>query len=393
MVSGGSNLPGMSEPDAKPSTLAAQAMGWVDPSTRAVIPPIHTATTFIRDPDNQYRSGRSYARADNPTFDHAEALLARARGRRRLPDLRLGHGGGDRRVFQALAPGDHVVAPNVMYWGLRRWLTTFGRERGLAGRPGRCQRPRCDRRGAAPGQDEAGLDRDAGQSDLGDHRHRRRGGARARRRRAARGRQHRGDAGADPAARARRRPRDAFGDQVPERPQRRGRRRAGHGAQGRLLAPPRRRCATTAARSSGPFEAWLLLRGMRTLPSARRARLPHGGHAGRAPGRASRGSPRCSIRACRVTPAMPSRRARCRAASAACCRSASRAASRRRSPPPPGSGIWKRATSLGGVESLIEHRASVEGPGTPAPPDLLRLSVGIEDADDLLADLDQALGA
>jgi cystathionine gamma-synthase len=54
--------------------------------------------------------------------------------------------------------------------------------------------------------------------------------------------------------------------------------------------------------------------------------------------------------------------------------------------------IWKRATSLGGVESLIEHRASVEGPGTPAPPDLLRLSVGIEDPDDLLDDLDQALG-
>ena len=42
--------------------------------------------------------------------------------------------------------------------------------------------------------------------------------------------------------------------------------------------------------------------------------------------------------------------------------------------------LWKRATSLGGVESLIEHRASVEGPGTPCPPDLLRLSVGVEDA-------------
>ena len=53
--------------------------------------------------------------------------------------------------------------------------------------------------------------------------------------------------------------------------------------------------------------------------------------------------------------------------------------------------LWKRATSLGGTESLIEHRASVEGTGTPAPPDLLRLSVGIEDADDLIADLEQAL--
>jgi cystathionine gamma-synthase len=55
--------------------------------------------------------------------------------------------------------------------------------------------------------------------------------------------------------------------------------------------------------------------------------------------------------------------------------------------------LWKRATSLGGVESLIEHRASVEGPGTPCPPDLLRLSVGIEDVEDLFGDLDGALRA
>ena len=53
--------------------------------------------------------------------------------------------------------------------------------------------------------------------------------------------------------------------------------------------------------------------------------------------------------------------------------------------------LWKRATSLGGTESLIEHRASVEGAGSPVPPDLLRLSVGIEHAADLIADLEQAL--
>ncbi len=55
--------------------------------------------------------------------------------------------------------------------------------------------------------------------------------------------------------------------------------------------------------------------------------------------------------------------------------------------------IWKRATSLGGTESLVEHRASVEGPSSPAPADLLRLSAGIEDVNDLIADLDQALQA
>jgi cystathionine gamma-synthase len=53
--------------------------------------------------------------------------------------------------------------------------------------------------------------------------------------------------------------------------------------------------------------------------------------------------------------------------------------------------LWKRATSLGGVESLIEHRASIEGAGSPCPTDLLRLSAGIESEEDLFADLDQAL--
>ncbi|HEY8536099.1 MAG TPA: PLP-dependent transferase, partial [Vicinamibacterales bacterium] len=51
-----------------------------------------------------------------------------------------------------------------------------------------------------------------------------------------------------------------------------------------------------------------------------------------------------------------------------------------------------RATSLGGPETLIEHRASVEGPYTKTPENLLRVSVGLEHADDLIADFDQALG-
>jgi cystathionine gamma-synthase len=55
--------------------------------------------------------------------------------------------------------------------------------------------------------------------------------------------------------------------------------------------------------------------------------------------------------------------------------------------------VFKRATSLGGVESLIEHRRSMEGPSSPVPGDLLRLSVGIEAAGDLIADLETALGA
>jgi cystathionine gamma-synthase len=53
--------------------------------------------------------------------------------------------------------------------------------------------------------------------------------------------------------------------------------------------------------------------------------------------------------------------------------------------------LFAQATSLGGVESLIEHRASVEGPDTKTPQNLIRISVGLEHIDDLIADLDQAL--
>jgi cystathionine gamma-synthase len=53
--------------------------------------------------------------------------------------------------------------------------------------------------------------------------------------------------------------------------------------------------------------------------------------------------------------------------------------------------VFKRATSLGGTESLIEHRRSSEGPSSPVPDDLLRLSAGLEDPQDLIADLDRAL--
>ncbi|HUO18187.1 MAG TPA: aminotransferase class I/II-fold pyridoxal phosphate-dependent enzyme [Steroidobacteraceae bacterium] len=55
--------------------------------------------------------------------------------------------------------------------------------------------------------------------------------------------------------------------------------------------------------------------------------------------------------------------------------------------------LFTRATSLGGVESLIEHRASIEGPGSRTPQNLLRLSIGIEEPEDLVQDLDQALAS
>jgi cystathionine gamma-synthase len=74
----------MNDKNFAAASLAAQAMGWIDPVTKAVVPPIHMASTYQRDEDNGFRSGRIYARADNPTFDQVEATLPLwSAGRRR----------------------------------------------------------------------------------------------------------------------------------------------------------------------------------------------------------------------------------------------------------------------------------------------------------------------
>jgi cystathionine gamma-synthase len=59
-----------------PRTLAVQALGAIEPATKAIVPPVHVASTFERDPDNQYRSGFSYGRPDNATVRQAEAVIA-----------------------------------------------------------------------------------------------------------------------------------------------------------------------------------------------------------------------------------------------------------------------------------------------------------------------------
>ena len=112
------------------SSLAAQAMGWIDPVTKAVVPPIHMASTYQRDEDNGYSSGRIYARPDNPTFDQAEATLAALEGGPKALVFSSGMSAAT-ACFLALAPGDHVVAPKVMYWSLRNWLAGFAQQWGL----------------------------------------------------------------------------------------------------------------------------------------------------------------------------------------------------------------------------------------------------------------------
>ena len=105
----------------KPRTIAAQALGAIEPETRAVALPVHVSTTFIRDPDNQYRTGYSYGRPDNATVRQTEAVIAALEGAHEA--LLFGSGmAAATSVVLALPPGSHVVAPQVCYWGLRDWL-------------------------------------------------------------------------------------------------------------------------------------------------------------------------------------------------------------------------------------------------------------------------------
>src|SRR5437763_13627145 len=99
---------------SSPETLAAQALGWIDPVTRAVVPPLHVSTTFERAPDNSFPAGRSYARADSPAFNQAEALLTQLEGGAGTMLFASGMAAAT-CVFQALAHGDHVVAPRLMH--------------------------------------------------------------------------------------------------------------------------------------------------------------------------------------------------------------------------------------------------------------------------------------
>ena len=379
--------------DAAPAfsrqSLAAQAMGRIEPETRAVVMPLHVSTTFIRDPDNGYSSGYSYARPDNATVRETESVLAMLEGAE-AGALLFGSGmAAATAVFGALEPGDHVVAGTVMYWALKRWLREEAPRRGLtltfvdttdaealraAVEPGRTKLVWIETPGnplwtvtdiaaAAEIAHAAGarltVDSTAASPvhtrplDLG-----------------ANGVMHSATkilnghsdvvAGVLAGAKA-----DAFWERI----------RAIRAGSGGIL---------------GPFEAYLLMRSLRTLhlraaaQSAAALRLaerlcghPHvtrvlypgladdpGHTVARRQMRDGFGF-MLSIRIAGGETAAVATAARVR--------------------------LWKRATSLGGVESLVEHRASVEGPGSPCPPDLLRLSTGIEDTDDLYDDLDQAL--
>ncbi len=370
-------------------SLAAQAMGRVDPVTRAVVMPLHVATTFLRDPDNGYSSGYSYARPDNATVREAESVIAMLEGARAGAML-FGSGmAAATAVFGALEPGDHVVAGTVMYWALKRWLKTEGPRRGLTVDFVETDDLATLRAAIRPGATKLVWIETPGNplwtvTDIA----------------AAAGIAH--EAGARLAVDS------TAASPFHTRPLELGADLVMHSATkilnghsdvvaGVLAAsePDEFWTRLGAIRAGsggilGPFEAYLLMRSLRTfhlraaaqsagaLALAGRLRgHPHIAHV-LYPGLAD--DPGHAVAARQMRDGFGYMLSvRVAGGEAGAIATAARVK------------LWKRATSLGGVESLIEHRASVEGPDSPCPPDLLRLSTGVEDPGDLYRDLDDAL--
>ncbi|MEZ5751293.1 MAG: PLP-dependent aspartate aminotransferase family protein [Paracoccaceae bacterium] len=372
-------------------TLAAQAMGAVDTQTRAVVPPIHLSTTFIRDEDNGYRSGFVYARPDNATTHEAERVLAMLE-EAEAGALLFGSGmAAATAVFQALDPGDHVVASKVMYWALRNWLLTEAQRWGL--RVDFVETDDLDalRSAVRPGQTKlVWLETPSNPlwtiTDIA----------------AAAEIAH--------AAGARLAVDSTCASPVHTRPLTLGADIVMHSATKVLNGHSDVLAGVLCARSDddfwarirtirkgqgailGPFDSYLLLRGLRTLhvrqerqaasAMALAERLQAHPHVAQVlyPGLPQH--PGHDIAARQMEGGFGYMLSvRVRGGEVAAIGAAARVL------------LWKRATSLGGVESLIEHRASIEGAGSPCPTDLLRLSVGIEDISDLFDDLDAALTA
>lgn len=368
-------------------TLSAQALGKIDEATRAIVPPIHIATTFLRDPDNAYSSGFVYGRPDNQTVREAEAIIEMWEG---AEDALLFSSGmaAATALMMAFKPGDQIIAPEVMYWSLRNWLKTFATEWGLKVKFIDMTQLSAVKEAMKTGPQLLWLETPSNPlwsitdikaiADLA-----RKSGAKI---------------AVDSTA----------ATPVLSNPLSLGANYVMHAATKALNGHSDVVAGALATRKNdaiwqrvvtnrktfgailGPFEAYLLMRGMRTVELRVREASRSALHLAK-----QLQTHPCVSQV--LYPGLPGTKGyalakkqmhggfghmlsiRVTGGEATAIATAA------------GVELWKRATSLGGVESLIEHRASIEGPDTPCPSDLLRLSVGIEDPDDLYSDLDQAM--
>jgi len=369
-------------------TLAVHAGHQPDPATGAVTPPIHLSTTFERAPDGTFPGGYIYARDANPNRRALESCLAQLEAGGAAAAFSSGMAATS-AIFQSLAPGDHVLVPDDSYYITRKLLgevyTRWGLEHtavdmtdpaavAAALRPGTrlvwVETPSNPLMRVTDIAAIVALARKAGVRVACDN------------------------TWASPMLT---RPLELGADLVMHSTTKY---LGGHSdvLSGAVVARvddelfQRIRTVQIAGGAvASPFDCWLLLRGIRSLPYRMRGHSEHAMAVARFleahpavarvhyPGLSSHSAHAVAARQMSGFGGMLSLEVRGGRAEAM------GMAGRLK--------LITRATSLGGPETLIEHRASVEGVHTRAPESLLRMSVGLEHPDDLIADLAQALEA
>ncbi len=375
------------EEDMEIETLVVHKGREVDPATRAVTPPLYMSTTYERNTDGSYpQGGYVYGRVDNPNRRLLEELVTALEKGEDAAAFSSGVA-AIMSVFQALQPGDHVVAPRNVYYGTVRLLRDIMARWGLTAsfvdmsnlgaveaaiqdstRMVFIETPSNPLLTITDAEAVAAAARERGVYTAFDN------------------------TSATPVLQ---RPLELGADLVVHSSTKY---LGGHGdvtggvvvaASSQGLFERIRQVQQDGGAVPSPFDCWLLLRSIRTLPYRVRA---HSSSAARIsaflaahpkvdevfyPGLAEHPSHEIARRQMEDFGGLLSFRVEGGKAAAFDVASKTR--------------LFTRATSLGSYESLIEHRASVEGPHSTTPQDLLRVSVGLENPEDLIADLAQAL--
>jgi len=368
-------------------TLAVHAGASIDPKTGAVTPPIHLSTTFERATDGSFPSGFVYTRSGNPTRQALETCLAELEGGGAAAAFSSGQA-ATFSVLQSLGPGDHVIAPEDAYYGTADLLIDHFGPWGLEATLVDMTNPAAVENAVRPNTRLIWVETPSNPrirvTDIAAM------VAIARR------------------ASARVACDNTWGTPMLQRPLALGADLVMHATTkylgghsdilgGAIVVREEdeffgriRQVQAAAGAVPSPFECWLVMRGIRTLPYRMRAhsanalaiarflaahpRIEHVYYPG------LEGDPGHEVAARQMSLAGGMLSFLLRDAG----REETMAMSTRLK-------LFTRATSLGGPETLIEHRASIEGPQSTTPQGLLRCSIGLEQADDLIEDLAQAL--
>lgn len=371
-----------------PGSLLAQGMHYLESGTGAVVPSIQPSTTFARDAAYELMGPYLYGRYEGPTTEATEHLLAALEGARAARLFASGMSAAT-AVLETVSSGQHVVAPAMMYHGIKDWLHHISKTRNVsvsffdapttdaiaaAVKPGATTlvwiesmlNPTCDVIDIAAAADVAHR---AGAALVVDATFTPPVTLRAL------------DLGADIVLHSATKYLNGHSDVIA-------------GVLATNLMDDRwdaiQRVRKLVGGHPGAFESWLLFRGLRTLAlryeRASRNALAIAEHFER--------HPRLEAVLYPGLPSHPGHRIaakQMRGGFGGMMALLVRGGARETRRVAERVTVFVRATSLGGVESLIEHRAAVEGPDSPVAPNLLRLSIGIEEVHDLIRDLEQAL--